>query len=118
MRRKVMWVLKSLLISYVVTVILLAVLALFLYKFNIGERIVSAGIVSIYVLSTLMGGSLIGKMARNRRFIWGIGLGMCYFLVLFLITLAVYRTINADTANLITTWVLCSCGGMIGGMIS
>ena len=118
MRRKVMWVLKSLLISYLVTVILLMILALLLYKFEIGERIVSAGIVSFYILSTLAGGVLIGKMARNKRFMWGIGLGMSYFLVLFLITLAVYRTISTDTVNLITTWILCTCGGMTGGMIS
>lgn len=116
--RKVMWVLKSLLISYLVTVILLMILALLLYKFEIGERIVSAGIVSVYILSTLAGGVLIGKMARNKRFMWGIGLGMSYFLVLFLITLAVYRTISTDTVNLITTWILCTCGGMTGGMIS
>lgn len=118
MRRKVMWVLKSLLISYVVTVILLMSLALFLYKFELGEKIVSAGIVAIYILSTLMGGIMIGKMARSRRFIWGIGLGMSYFLVLFLITLVVYQTVNGDIVNLITTWILCTCGGMIGGMIS
>ena len=118
MRRKVMWVLKSLLISYVVTLILLMILALLLYKLDIGEGLVSAGIVSIYVISTLAGGILIGKMARNKRFIWGIGLGMGYFLILFLITLAVYRTINTDVLNVITTWILCTCGGMIGGMMS
>ena len=116
--RKVMWVLKSLLISYVVTLILLMILALLLYKLDIGEGLVSAGIVSIYVISTLAGGILIGKMARNKRFIWGIGLGMGYFLILFLITLAVYRTINTDVLNVITTWILCTCGGMIGGMMS
>ena len=118
MNRKIMWMLKSILASYIVTAVLLIVLALLLYKLEIGEKMVSAGIVAIYVLSTLVGGLLIGKMARTRRFVWGIGLGMSYFLLLLLITLGVYHTVNADAANLVTTGILCVGGGMIGGMIS
>ena len=118
MSRKIMWLLKSLLASYIATMIMLMILTLFVYKLEIGERVVSAGIVSIYILSTMVGGLLIGKMAQTRRFIWGIGLGMVYFLLLLLITLGVYRTINSDMANMITTWILCIGGGMIGGMLS
>jgi len=118
MSRKIMWMLKALLVSYIMTAVLLLILALILYKFDIGERIVSAGIVATYILSTLIGGILIGKIAQTRRFIWGIGLGMIYFLLLLLITLGVYRTINTDIPNLVTTWILCVGGGMIGGMIS
>jgi len=118
MNRRLMWILKALLLSYVVTVVMLAVLTLLLYKMELSEKMVSAGIVVIYVLSTLVGGLLIGKMARTRRFIWGISLGMLYFLLLLLITLGVYRTVNTDVPNLITTWILCVGGGMIGGMIS
>ena len=118
MNRKIMRVLKALLVSYIVTVILLVILAFLLYKFEIGERIVSAGIVSIYVLSTVLGGIIIGKAAQTRRFIWGIALGMSYFLILLLITLGVYRNVNGDMVHLVTTWILCTGGGMIGGMIS
>ena len=118
MSKKIMWMMKSLLVSYIVTAVLLLILALLLYKFELGERIVSAGIVSIYILSTLVGGILIGKIAQTRRFIWGIGLGMIYFLLLLLITLGVYRTVSMDITNMITTWILCVGGGMIGGMLS
>jgi len=118
MNRKLMWILKSLTAAYLVTVVLLAGLAMLLYKLEIGEKLVSAGIVAVYVLSTLVGGLFIGKMAQTRRFIWGIGLGMVYFLLLLLITLGVYRTINSDITNMITTWILCTGGGMIGGMLS
>ena len=37
MNRKIMWMLKSLLISYIVTVVMLMVLTLLLYKFVISE---------------------------------------------------------------------------------
>ena len=115
---KVMWVLKALLASYIVTGILLLLLTMALYKMELNEKMVSAAIVAIYVMATLIGGILIGKMAKVKRFIWGLGLGIAYFALLLLITLGVYHTLNGDGANLVTTFILCAGGGLVGGMIS
>ncbi|MCF2555179.1 TIGR04086 family membrane protein [Faecalicatena contorta] len=115
---KVMWMLKALLVSYVVTGLLLLLLTLLLYKFELNEKAVSAGIIAIYVVSTLIGGIIIGKTAKVKRFVWGISLGIIYFAMLLLITLGVYHTLNGNATNLMTTFVLCAGGGMIGGMIS
>ncbi len=114
----VMWVLKSLLVSYILTGVLLLLLAVALYKLELNEKAVSAAIVAIYIVSTLIGGIIIGKFARVRRYLWGLGLGIGYFALLLLITLGVYRTLNGDAANLVTTFVLCAGGGMAGGMLS
>ena len=113
---KVMWVLKALLASYIVTGILLLLLTMALYKMELNEKMVSAAIVAIYVMATLIGGILIGKMAKVKRFIWGLGLGVAYFALLLLITLGVYHTLNGDGANLVTTFILCAGGGMAGGI--
>ena len=78
----------------------------------------SASIVGIYVLSTFVGGFIIGKLMNVRRFFWGLSLGVVYFALLLLITLGVYKGLNGDGANLITTFILCAGGGMAGGMIS
>ena len=115
---KVMWVLKSLLASYVITGILLVLLAAVLYKFELNEKMVSAAIIAIYVVATLIGGIMIGKYAKTRRFVWGLGLGIGYFALLLLITLGVYHILNGNCDNLITTFILCAGGGMVGGMIS
>ena len=114
----VMWVLKSLLVSYILTGVLLLLLAVALYKLELNEKAVSAAIVAIYIVSTLIGGIIIGKFARVSRYLWGLGLGIGYFALLLLITLGVYRTLNGDAANLVTTFVLCAGGGMAGGMLS
>lgn len=114
----VMWILKALLISYIMTGVLLLLLTVLLYKLELNEKAVSAAIVAIYVLSTLIGGIAIGKMAKMRRFLWGIGLGILYFALLMAITLGVYHTLNTDGVNLVTTLILCAGGGMAGGMIS
>ena len=115
---KVLWVLKALLASYVITGILLLILAVLLYKMELDEKAVSAGIIAIYITATLIGGLLLGKMAKVRRFLWGLGLGVAYFALLLLITLGVYRTLDGSGVNILTTFILCAGGGMIGGMIS
>lgn len=115
---KALWILKSLLTAYVITGILLLALAMLIYKLDMDERMVSAGIVAIYVTATLFGGLVIGKMAKTRRFFWGLILGVLYFSFLLVITLGVYRTLDGAMSNFVTTFLLCAGGGMIGGMIS
>ena len=115
---KVIWWIKSLLASYIVTGILLLVLTFFMYKFELNEKIVSAAIVGIYVVSTLSGGMIIGKLTKSKRYLWGMVLGIIYFVLLLLITLGVYRTLNGDSVSIVTSLILCAGGGMTGGMIS
>ena len=57
---KVIWILKALLISYVITAVFLMILALLLYKLDLNEQKVTMGIVLIYVASTFVGGFLMG----------------------------------------------------------
>lgn len=115
---KVIWWIKSLLASYIVTGILLLVLTFFMYKFELNEKIVSAAIVGIYVVSTLIGGMIIGKLTKSKRYLWGMVLGIIYFVLLLLITLGVYRNLNGDSVSIVTSLILCAGGGMTGGMIS
>ena len=115
---KILWVLKALLLSYVVTGALLLLLALLLYRLQLDEQAVSAGIVAVYIVATLIGGLTAGKMAKSRRFLWALVTGALYFVLLILITLGVYRTLDGSGIHMVTTFVLCAGGGMIGGMIS
>lgn len=57
---------KALLCAYVVTGILLLVLALLLYKAGLSEENVNAGILLTYVISTFSGGFVIGKLTGAR----------------------------------------------------
>ncbi len=118
METKLLWLLKSLLCAYIVTGILLFILTMLLYKLNLDEGKVTAGIVVIYILSTFAGGFLAGKLAGTRRFLWGLGLGILYFVLLVLISLGVYHGLQSGWQNLLTTGLLCAGGGMLGGMLS
>lgn len=111
-------VLKALLCAYIVTGVLLLVLTLLLYKAGLSEENVNAGIILTYVISTFSGGFVIGKLARVRKFLWGLLLGVVYFVLLLLISLGIYHSLQSDLMNLATTFLLCAGGGMLGGMIS
>lgn len=114
----IMRIFQALLVSYAITALLLPVLAVLLYKLNLDKGKVSAGIIGIYVVSAFAGGFLLGKLQKVRKFIWGLVLGILYFLLLLLVSFGVYHTLQGDVVNLLTTLVLCSAGGMLGGMFS
>lgn len=116
--RRAAGVLKALLSAYIVTGILLVVLALLLYKAGLSEEVVNAGILLIYVISSFAGGFVMGKLTGNRKFLWGLVTGILYFILLIVISLGLYHSLQADLMNLATTFLLCAGGGMLGGMVS
>ncbi|MCD8217150.1 MAG: TIGR04086 family membrane protein [Clostridiales bacterium] len=103
---------------YVITGLALLVLALLLLKMQLGENIVSAGILIIYILSCLIGGLIAGKRMKVHKFLWGVLTGTTYFLILLAGSFLLNRSISADTVQVGTTLVMCMAAGMIGGMIS
>lgn len=111
-------ILKILLFMYIVTGILLLILAGMLYKFQLSESVVSAGIVVIYVVSGFLGGLLAGKIMKTRKFLWGMILGGGYFAVLMAGSIAFHNGIDMEVGRLFTTLILCIASGMIGGMAS
>lgn len=110
--------LKSLLFSYILTAVLLMLLALLLYKAGIGANIVSIAIIAIYVTATFFAGFLAGKKMQSRKFLWGLVMGGLYFLVLAAISFAINRSVGELGTSFFTTMVLCAGGGMLGGMVS
>ena len=110
--------LKCLLTAYLLTGAALLLLALLLYRFQISEGVVTAGILVIYALACLAAGFLVGKCARERRFLWGLCIGTLYFVVLALITVAVNHGFRDFSTHFFTTLMICAGSGMLGGMLS
>lgn len=112
------WILKALLTAYIFTGILLVLIAFLLYKFYLSEEFVTGAIIVVYVVSTFVGGFVMGKLAKTRKFFWGLIVGLLYFALLLLITLGIYRSLDGSGSNVVTTLLLCAGGGMLGGMLS
>lgn len=115
---RVMDFIKALLCAYVVTGILLLILALLLYKAGLSEENVNAGILLTYVISTFSGGFVIGKLTGSRKFLWGLLAGILYYVLLLLISLGIYHSLHGASVETAAAFVLCAGGGMLGGMIS
>ena len=103
---------KSLLAAYVVSCIMLFLLSFLLYKFDLSEQTVQIGIILTYILSAFVGGFVMGKKAKTRRFLWGMAVGILYFAFLACISSAFRGT------EWILAFVFCTAGGMAGGMMS
>ncbi|MGN0402998.1 MAG: TIGR04086 family membrane protein [Acetatifactor sp.] len=114
----ILFLMKTLLFSYLLTGAFLALLSFMLYKFGLGERTVTAAIIIIYVAATFFAGFLAGKKMGCRKFIWGALEGGAYFLVLVLISLVAGQEGFASGNSFFTTLILCAGGGMLGGMLS
>lgn len=114
----ILFLLKTLLFSYILTGALLALLAFLLYKVGLTEKIVSIVIIAIYVAATFFAGFMAGKKLKNRKFLWGLLMGSAYFLVLAGISLVLGKPAGQLGDSVATTLVLCAAGGMLGGMLS
>ena len=110
--------LKSLLIAYLLTGILLLILAFIMLKLAPSNDTIQIGIVFSYIFSSFIGGFLMGKQMKIKRFLWGVLLGICYFIVIFLISILLNKDVLIQGMELITVFSMCGLGGMLGGMLS
>lgn len=117
-RPPVIRVLVCLLFGYLITGVMLLLLAVLLYKMHLSEQVVSIGIIVIYVASALVSGYIAGKKAGSRKYLWGLLQGGLYFVVLLIMTMLVNHSVSDFGSNLITTLLLCAGSGMLGGMLA
>lgn len=111
-------IIRSLIVSYLLTVIFLAVLTFLLYRFRIPESQITFGINAVYIISCLIGGFLAGKAMKTRRFFWGLLIGLLYFAFLFAMSCLQEQAVTSDLTHIFTVLGICAVSGMAGGMIS
>lgn len=117
-RLPILFLLKCLLFSYILTGALLLLLALFVYRFGLSEKTVSLIIIGIYIGTTFCAGFITGKKLKTRKFLWGLLMGTAYFVVLAILSLAVNHSLGEMGSNVFSVLVMCAGSGMLGGMVS
>ena len=115
---RMVFVTKCMLAAYVLTAGLLLLLAFFLYRFVISEKVVSISIIGIYIAVTFLAGLIAGKRMDKRRFIWGLSMGCVYYIILLIVSLAVNHGFGEIAGSVVTVFFLCAGSGMLGGMLS
>lgn len=115
---KTVTIIKALLASYVVSGIILLLLAFVMYKLEPPSMFVDVGIIFAYIFSAFVGGMIMGKCAQEKRYLWGILMGVLFFLVIFLLSFVMNKAVFGQVGSTVTVFLMCSLGGMLGGMVS
>lgn len=116
--QKALFVTKCMLAAYIMTAGLLLLLAFMLYRFGLSEKVVSICIIGIYIVITFLVGLLSGKRAGKRKYLWGLAMGVTYYVILVVVSLVVNRGLQDVAGNMLTVFFLCAGSGMLGGMVS
>lgn len=116
-REAPLWLI-TLLGAYIVTGILLLLLAFLVYQFQFGETAVEVGIIVVYIFVNFLAGFFIGKKKKVKKFLAGLAIGVAYFLVLVIISLICNQGLQDFAGNFFTTLAICAGAGTIGGMLS
>lgn len=103
---------------YLVSGVLLLLLAFLMYQMDLTEPIVNGVIIVIYIIAGFLGGFLMGKKAGVKKYLWGLLMGALYYGVLILVGLFLHQGLEAEPIHLFSTMALCLLSAMAGGMIS
>ena len=87
---------KILFLMYFVTLILLLLLAFVLFKMETSEIVCKVWLIAVYIISGLLGGFLIGKRTKNKKFLWGFFMGVVYFAILFIVCFCARNFISVN----------------------
>ena len=114
---EVLFFIKIIVFTYLMSLLLLGILALVSYKTDCSAKVISGGIIAIYFISAFIGGLFAGKVKKNRRIIWGITVGLLYLAGLLIVSIIVGKGISGgiEVAAALGAAV---AGGIIGGMVS
>ena len=118
MKVNILQVLKATIAVALVTIMMLLVLSLMLFKLNLSDTGVMIGIYITYVVANFIGGLIIGKVKGERKFIWGMVVGMVFFVTLTIISMIVTGELYGSGMKALGALAACVFGGMAGGMVA
>jgi len=115
---KILLLLKGLLLSYIVTAFVILILSFLMLKLNLTGAITVGGINFAYIISCMAGGFYVGKKVEQRSFLWGLIMGIFYFIIFMILSILMNQGTSLQMGNLFTVFLMCGVSGMLGGMIS
>jgi putative membrane protein (TIGR04086 family) len=115
---RVIYILEALVFSYIITGLLLLLTSFLMLKLELPSLVFSAAINVAYIVSAFTGGFFIGKRTEQKKFIWGLFVGVLYFIILMVVSLMMDRVGTLSLGSLFTVFIITGLSGMLGGMIS
>ena len=109
-------IIKSVLLSQIITVILTGLLSVVVTLCNIKESTAGILIFAVIIVSVLLGAFVLAKNVEAGGLVNGFCLAVGYYAVLILISLAIGDKIKIDATG-ITRLVTVLASGMLGGVL-
>lgn len=110
-------------VSAVVTMLLLLLLTVLIYNTKISGTVSGVLMVAIYVLGPFAGAFVLGKLVGKKRYLWGLLLGIIYFLIFLALSRlsvsgAEQGSVIPGIRDYIQVLLAVLPGGILGGMFS
>lgn len=118
LKKKGIYMLMVLAGMFIVSLVLLFLLSLWIWKVDGGMGILSGGVIAVYIIVNLAGGFLVGKSMGKHKFFWGMLVGVIYFVVLLLVGICLVDTKLAGNTQLWNGAMICIVAGTAGGMFA
>ena len=118
MKEKIISVLKTLLFMCLTTVAMMLLLSMLFYKVHISDMGIRMGAIATYLVTNFVGGFIFGKVNEKRKYLYGIIIGIIYFVLLVFATIIFGNGKEVFTITSIISLICCTVGGMLGGMLS
>lgn len=116
-KRLAVQMVKGLVLAYIISALVLVVLAFLMYKMDISESVVRGVIIFAYVVSCFISGMVVSANRSGRRYLWGLLQGMLYYFVLLVVSMICNRAVFTQIPGILPALFLCGFGGMLGGML-
>lgn len=117
-RQNILKLAQGLIVSYIVSGVFLLLTAFALWKWNLSEMMVNGAMLLTYIISTAVGGFYIGKKLKEKKFLWGMLLGVFYVFFLLAASALVNGPEGLLNMKALTIAFICVLSGMLGGMVA
>lgn len=116
--KKITVLLKTLLLAYIVTAVLLFISAFIIYKAGFDQSRMRIFVMVIYGVASIVAGVVCGKASGGKRLLNGCLAGIMYFAVLLVISSIANHGFNMDVKKSLISFSICVIGGAVGGIMS
>lgn len=117
MKRLAVQMAKGVVLAYIISALVLVVLAFLMYKMELSESVVRGAIIFAYVVSCFVSGMVVSANREGRRYLWGLLQGVIYYVILLVVSMICNRAVFTQIPGILPALFLCAFGGMLGGMV-
>ncbi|MGN1205694.1 MAG: TIGR04086 family membrane protein [Eubacterium sp.] len=108
---------KGFVVAYVLTAILLVLVAFVLYQTKASVEHMGGAILLVYAIAVFVGGMVFAAQRQSRHYLMGGLFGLAYFVIVYGISAIWNRSLSSMFPAMLTTLLVCVLAGMLGGML-